>query len=97
MDNNKKTKDLEENEKPSKGKVQENLIHELEELTHTIEKQNSKWSNFMGGVIKGIGYAVGATLLFGLLITILSYIVRTSDASWIKNLADWAQLSDYIN
>lgn len=73
------------------------LIHELEELTHTIEKQNSYTRGFWSGVVKGIGYAVGATILFGILITILSYIVRTSDAQWVKQLADWAQLSEYTN
>lgn len=75
---------------------QEDLIHEIEELTHSIEKQNSLVRGFWGGVIKGIGYAVGATILFGILITIIGYIVRTSDAAWVQQLAEWARVGDYI-
>lgn len=77
--------------------IEEKLTQEIEELKSSIEKQNSYWRSFFGGVVKGIGYAVGATILFGILITILSYVVRTSDAQWVSQLAEWARLSEYAN
>lgn len=93
--NNMKETKKEKKDKHKHGK--NDLIHEIEELTHTLEKQNSYTRDFWSGVVKGIGYAVGATILFGILITLLSYIVRTSDAQWVKQLAEWAQLSEYTN
>lgn len=86
---------LEKNEKIEK--VEDKLVHEIEELNEKIEKQNSYWHGFFGGIFKGIGYAFGASILFGILITVLSYIVRTSDAQWVKQVAEWAQLSEYTN
>lgn len=77
--------------------IKKNLTQEIQGLRASIEKQNSYWHVFFAGIVKGIGYAVGATILFGILITILSYIVRTSDAQWVSQLAEWARLSEYTN
>jgi uncharacterized BrkB/YihY/UPF0761 family membrane protein len=73
------------------------LSSKIENLTKEIHKQNSFWRNFIGGIIKGIGYAIGATILFGIIITIVGYIVRTSDAQWLQEIADWIKLNQYID
>ncbi|MAQ77387.1 hypothetical protein CL684_02585 [Candidatus Campbellbacteria bacterium] len=84
-------------EEVSDADIQDELVHEIEELKEEVHKQNSFMRGFWGGIIRGVGYAIGATLLFGLLITILAYIVRTSDASWVQSLADWVQLDEVID
>lgn len=75
--------------------IQQELVEELDDLTHEMQKRNSRPAIFWNGIVKGLGSAVGATILFGLLITILSLIVQKSDAGWINNLADWIGLESY--
>jgi hypothetical protein len=77
--------------------IEKKLSQEIKELTDEMHKRNSFWRGFSVGIVKGIGYAVGATIIFGIIITILSYVVRTSDIQWVKQLADWAQLSEHTN
>lgn len=73
------------------------LITEVDELTEEIKKQNSRPRIFFDGIIRGLGYAVGATILFGILIAILGFIVSKSDATWVENLVDWLGLDQYLN
>lgn len=73
------------------------LIREIEELTHSIKRQNSYTRGFWAGVIKGVGYAIGATILFGILLAIIGYIARNSEVGWITDLIQWANLEDQVN
>ena len=88
---------MEKKDQSRETDIQEELVHEMEELKEEVHKQNSFTRGFWVGILRGIGYAVGATLLFGLLITVLTYIVRTSDAVWVENLADWFRLGEVID
>jgi hypothetical protein len=80
----------------TREEIEIDLVSELNQLHQSIIKQNSFKHTFLTGMVKGIGYAVGATILFGLLLTIIGYIVKTSDTSWVQQLADWAQLGESI-
>lgn len=73
------------------------LIHELEMLHTEVHKQNSTWHSFINGVVAGLGRTVGATVVFAIIIAILSYIVRTSDAQWVTDLLSWLGLTTYLN
>ncbi len=73
------------------------LIHELETLHEEVHKQNSRGRIFMNGIISGLGRTIGATIIFAIIITLLSYIIRISDAEWITALIDWFGLSSYLD
>lgn len=92
----------EENKKPVLGEQNitdsnEELGHEIEELTHEFQKQNSAGRIFWNGIISGLGRAVGATIIFAVIIALLSYVVKASDAQWIDTLISWLGLSVYLN
>lgn len=72
------------------------LNHEIQELKQEIHTHNTKSRVFWNGIISGLGRTIGATIVFGLLITIISYAVRHSDASWIQTLVDWVGLDSYL-
>lgn len=72
---------IDETEDKNLKKSEEALVIEVDELTEEIKKQNSRPRMFFDGIVRGLGYAVGATILFGLLITILGVIVNNSDAA----------------
>ncbi|MCI5050924.1 MAG: hypothetical protein MRY57_01295 [Candidatus Pacebacteria bacterium] len=77
--------------------AQTDLIHEMESLQEEVHKQNSRGRIFINGIISGLGRTIGATIIFALLITIISYIVTTSDAQWLESMLEWLGLSEYIN
>ena len=74
--------------------IQEELVHEMEELKDEVHKQNSRPRIFWDGIVRGFGYAVGATVLFGLLVAILGFIARSTDIPWIEELIRWIGLID---
>jgi len=76
-------------------KTQEHLAEEIDELTTELQKQNSPSRTFWSGVIRGLGTAIGATLLFGVIVTILSFVVRGTDNSLIQKVAEWMMLDTY--
>ena len=92
-----KTENSEKQNERQSGSNEASLIAEVEELTEEMRKQNSRKYIFFNGIVRGLGYAVGATILFGLLITILGFIVSRSDASWVESLVGWLGLDEYIN
>ena len=59
--------------------IHSELEDKIQELTKQIQLQNSYKRNFMMGIIRGFGAAVGATVVFGLALAILFQIVRTID------------------
>ena len=91
------TEIVEEPEEKNLKNSEEALITEVDELTEEIKKQNSRPRMFFDGILRGFGYAVGATILFGLLITILGVIVSKSDAVWVDKLVNWLGLAEYLN
>lgn len=91
------TEIVEELEERNLKNSEEALITEVDELTEEIKKQNSRPRMFFDGILRGFGYAVGATILFGILITILGVIVNRSDAAWVDMLVRWLGLTEYLN
>jgi 4-amino-4-deoxy-L-arabinose transferase-like glycosyltransferase len=73
------------------------LIHELEVLHDEVHKQNSRWRTFTNGIISGLGRTLGATVIFAIIIAVVSYIVRKSDAMWVTDLLSWLGLASYLN
>jgi hypothetical protein len=76
---------------------QEKLIHEIEDLTEEVHKQNSQGRIFWNGIISGLGRTIGATVIFAIIIALISYLVQTSDAQWLNTLVSWLGLNTYLN
>lgn len=91
------TEIVEEPKEKNLKNSEEALITEVDELTEEIKKQNSRPRMLFDGILRGFGYAIGATILFGLLITILGVIVNRSDAAWVDMLVEWLGLTEYLN
>jgi hypothetical protein len=53
------------------------LQEQIEKLTRQIQMQNSFKRNFNLAIIKGFGGAIGATVVFGIVIAILIPILKT--------------------
>jgi len=49
----------------------------LEALNKSLEKSNSFWHVLLLGIIKGVGTAIGATIIFAIVIFILSKTIKT--------------------
>jgi hypothetical protein len=77
--------------------VAEELSHEMEVLSNEVHKQNSKLQIFWSGIISGFGRTVGATIIFGIIVAILSYVVGSSDVEWLNTLIAWLGLNTYLN
>ncbi|MDD3647510.1 MAG: DUF5665 domain-containing protein [Candidatus Dojkabacteria bacterium] len=53
------------------------LNKNMKKLEETIDRSVSlKW-NLLKGIVNGVGYAIGATIIFGILIAILSKTINT--------------------
>jgi len=61
------------------------LEKKITELTKQIQMQNSFRRNFVIAVVRGLGSAIGATVVFGLGLAILFQIVRSIDYVPILN------------
>lgn len=61
--------------------------HELRILNNNLRKQLSFKRNFLMSMLNGVGYAIGATLIAGVVIAILSASIRSiQDVPVLKNL-----------
>ncbi len=55
--------------------VEKKLVAELEELTEQVAQQNSYGSTLVRGIVLGVGTAVGATLVVGILASLAWYVL----------------------
>lgn len=55
----------------------EDLQKELQELTIALQKLNSFWRSMLKAFLNGIAGAIGATIVAGVIIAILSQTVQT--------------------
>lgn len=72
------------------------LNNEIRELKQEIHTHNTASRLFWNGVVSGLGRTIGATIVFGLMITLISYGVRHSDAGWIEMVIGWVGLDSYV-
>lgn len=55
------------------------LESKIEELTNQIRIQNSVQRTFAISILRGFGAAIGATIVFGLVLALLSQVIRSID------------------
>lgn len=60
-----------ENQSPDTGESSHHLASSIEELTKSVQQSNSLPRNFSVALARGIGYALGATIIASLIATIL--------------------------
>ena len=58
-------------------KPQNDLERNIEQLTRAVEKQNSYVQRFLLGIVGGIGTAIGATVIAGLVLVWLVQFLQT--------------------
>ena len=75
--------------------MEEKPTTEVQELTETVESVESKIEEissplnvFKRGLLRGLGGAFGATLLFAIVASVLAWIVSQTDIPWIDNLLE---------
>jgi hypothetical protein len=74
--------------------VENNLIF----LNQNLEKQNSFWHGFLMSVIQGVGEVIGATLVAGVVLIILSkFITSVEQVPLIGKLVKSTQIEKTIN
>jgi len=73
------------------------INHNLKELTREMHKQGSRTRIFINGIVHGLGRTIGATIVFALLITILSYVIDISDSTWIIDILSRLGFNQYLN
>ena len=60
--------------------VVEELTESLHDLESRLERVNKPSRNFLMGMLSGVGGAIGATLLFGMLIALFSWLSYTTES-----------------
>lgn len=69
----------------------------IQQLTKQIRLQNSYKRNFTMGIVKGFGGALGATVVFGLVLAIFSQVVQTIDyVPFINNILNSQAIEELI-
>lgn len=58
---------------------EKNFEKQIAKLTQQIEQQNSLQKNFLVGIFRGLGTALGATVVFGLVLAGVFHMIRSID------------------
>jgi len=64
------------------------LKESIEQLEDRIDKTNSIRRVFWKGVLTGLGGAIGATIIFAILISIISWIINETQATWLQAIIE---------
>ncbi len=56
------------------GEQRDHIIHNLEVLNHKVERQMSWWFIFTSGMISGVGFVIGSSILAAIILGILSQL-----------------------
>ncbi len=71
------------------------LIRQLRSERYLQMVENRKkfiFYNFLSGVFKGIGFAIGTTIVLALVFWLLSYLINVPFlGNWIANIIDYIQ------
>ena len=72
------------------------LGHDIEDLTEEVHRRNSPVRTFFLGIISGFGHMIGATLVFAIVLTVISYFIKTSDAVWVHQFIEFLGIQEYF-
>lgn len=88
-------------------KEEKTLVESITNLTELVKQLRSErylqmidnrkrflFYNFMAGVARGVGWALGATIILGIVVWILSQLINVPFlGDWIGNIIDYIQQS----
>lgn len=78
--------------------IQNSLEQKIQALTKQIEKQNSFKRNFFISIFRGLGGAIGATIIFGIGIAVIIQITRSIDyVPILNNILNSKAIESIIN
>lgn len=88
--------------KNSDQKLYENTVLLNDAMRQYLELLNNKWRfvwlNIMAGIFRGLGMAVGATVVFAVLINILGYIIEMNlplISDWVANFIKMIEANNH--
>jgi len=73
------------------------LTHSIESLEEEVSKTNSKKRTFWRGLLRGLGGAIGATILFALLVSLLSWFIASTNIPWVERAVENVGLSQVFD
>lgn len=86
-----------EKRKQTKKESPKTLEQELKRLNERLDRANSPKWEFIRGLAKGIGVAIGATIVAGILISILARTIHTvEDIPLIGDIIQKTQVEQII-
>lgn len=56
--------------------LEDNIAHQLGRVARALERENLLWRKLANGILLGLGTAIGATVIAGIVLLILSQISR---------------------
>jgi hypothetical protein len=59
----------------NKNKILEEINHKLQSIDKNLQKQTSFSRRFLQSIINGVGTAIGASIVAGIAITIIYYLI----------------------
>jgi uncharacterized membrane protein YcjF (UPF0283 family) len=83
--------------KQSKSEETNDLRESIDNLEEQLEKVNSIKSVFFKGVLGGLGSVIGATIVFAIIISILSWFVTNTEIGWVNRVIEVLGLSQVFN
>lgn len=75
----------------------EELKESIEDLGDKITQTNSPKRLFFKGIFTGLGGAVGATIIFAIMISAVSWFITKTDMPWVTRVLENIGLSDLFN
>jgi len=73
------------------------LQESIDGLEERIDRVNSIKSIFFKGVLRGLGSVFGATIVFAILISLLSWFISSTEIIWINEAIQAVGLADMFN
>ena len=73
------------------------LQQSINGLEERIDKVNSVKYIFLKGILNGLGSVIGATIIFAIFISLLSWFVSTTEITWINKTIETIGLNEMFN
>jgi hypothetical protein len=73
------------------------LQQSINGLEERIDKVNSFKNIFFKGIVTGLGSVIGATIIFAVFISLLSWFISTTEIAWVNKTIETLGLSEMFN
>jgi hypothetical protein len=62
--------------KKEPASMEDNIAHQLGRVARALEREQMLWRKFLNGILLGLGTAIGASVIAGLVILLLSQLFK---------------------